>query len=345
MSGTAYVVLSHRDPAQVERLAAAITGSSPTAHVLVTHDGRRSAAPRPADRVRVRTHGLPTDWGSWELVEATLDAFAWARRTVDPEMVVLISGQDYPVRDLAAWEREFLATGGGWAGRATPLSYRPRWGRRRGEGDDDLTRYVYGWYRLPATGLAQLLPPGLERARRRVRGAVLLRAEPVLSWRHVTRGRGAHLGIRRWRTPFSPARPCCKGPQMVAMDRAALDHLLTETAPGTALRRYFRRTVIPDEALIQSVLAWRAPPREGWQVSYDHWVPSIDTTRELGTADLPAILASGAAFCRKVDRVRSAALIQALDDRRAAAPGRLDAAAVPVVRSGRAAPGVRPSRG
>jgi len=40
MSRTAYVILRHRDPAQVERLAAAIIGSSPRAHVFVTHDDR-----------------------------------------------------------------------------------------------------------------------------------------------------------------------------------------------------------------------------------------------------------------------------------------------------------------
>ena len=245
MSRTAYIVLSHRDPAQVERLAAAITRASPQGHVFITHDGRRSAAPRPAERVHVRAHGLSTDWGSWELVEATLDAFEWAREAVDPDLVVLVSGQDYPVRELATWEREFLATGGGWIGGATPLAYRARWGRRRGEGTDDLTRYTYRWYRLPETGLAHLLPLGLQRLRTRARGAFFLRAEPVLSWRHVARGRGSYLGIRLWLTPFSRTRPCCKGPQMVAIDRALLDRLLAATAPGTALRKHFRRRSFP----------------------------------------------------------------------------------------------------
>ena len=73
--------------------------------------------------------------------------------------------------------------------------------------------------------------------------------------------------------------------------------------------------------MIQSVLAWCSPPRDGWRVTYDDWVPSLDTTRELTTDDLPAIRASGAAFCRKVDPVTSAELLRSLDARLAAPSG------------------------
>ena len=97
-----YVILTHDDWPQVERLIRAIRSSSPRSHVLVAHDARVTPFPTSvADPdVEIFSHGLDTDWGSWELVEATLLAFARARDRFDPDLVCLISGRDYPVRRI-----------------------------------------------------------------------------------------------------------------------------------------------------------------------------------------------------------------------------------------------------
>lgn len=312
----AYVVLSHRDPEQVERLVAAIRRSSPGAHVVVAHDGRQSPAPRAQDaQVHVWEHGLRTDWGSWELVEATLGAFERARALADPDLVALVSGADYPTCHLAAWERDFLGTGGGWVGEAQPLHYRPRWGRRYGEGQDDLTRYTYRWFPVPTTGLAARLPRGVEALRRRMRDALFLRVQPMLSVRFVSRGRGTHLGVRRLSTPFSGARPCYKGSQWVALDRRLLDRLLETAGPGSAPARFYEHTIIPDESLIPTVLSWVRPAREGAALTYVEWVPELDEPRTLTVDDLPDLEASGAPFCRKVRSPVSDSLLDALDRR------------------------------
>jgi hypothetical protein len=284
--------------------------------VVIAHDARRCPAPRALDdRVHVWEHRLETDWGSWELVAATLSGFRRARELADPDLVALVSGADYPTRDLSAWERDFLATGGGWVGEAVPLQYRPRWGRHHGEGQDDLTRYAYRWFRVPRTGLAVRLPRGIEAARRRLRDAFFLRVEPAFSVRFVSRGRGTHLGVRRLRTPFEGSRRCFKGSQWVAMDRSLLDHLLDEAGPGSALARFYEDTIIPDESLVPTVLSWAQPPREGSPLSYVEWVPELDEPRTLTLEDLDTIGASGAPFCRKVRSPVSDGLLEALDAR------------------------------
>ncbi|MES2865889.1 MAG: hypothetical protein V4703_03915, partial [Actinomycetota bacterium] len=73
-----YVVLSHHGGPQVRRLAAAILASSPGARVVIMHDGRREQLPPASDdpRIEIISHGLATDWGSWELVEAALMGFS-----------------------------------------------------------------------------------------------------------------------------------------------------------------------------------------------------------------------------------------------------------------------------
>ncbi|RXZ50144.1 hypothetical protein [Agromyces binzhouensis] len=313
---TVYVVLTHDDWGQAERLVRAIRSSSPEAHVIVAHDARTTRFPSEVDdaRVEVFEHGLATDWGSWELVEATLLAFGRARDLVDPDLVCLVSGRDYPIRRLDEWEAEAVATGG-WIGDARELRYTPHWGRRRGEGDDQLTRYTYRWFRSPAA-MAGLRPGdgAANRLWRRIRGAVALRLEPVLGVRIVTRGRGLHYGIRRLRTPFSAERPCFGGSQWIALGRRELDRLLDEDlAPGSPLRRLYRHSVIPDESALVTALSWHAPPNGMPPVTQVTWDVEADrpTTRTLD--DLDVLRASGSPFCRKVDPRRSATLMDALD--------------------------------
>lgn len=313
----AYVVLTHDDPEQTKRLVRAIRSSSPTAHVLVAHDARTTPAPigLEAPGVEILAHGLATDWGSWELVEATLVAFAHVRDGVDPDLVCLVSGRDYPLRRLDEWEAEAVAVGG-WVGDARELRYTPRWGRRRGEGDDQLTRYTYRWFRSPASRLG--IRPGSGVAHRlwkRLRGAVALRAEPVMAVRIVTRGRGLYYGVRRVRTPFTAAHPCFGGSQWIALGRPELHRLLDEDlAPGSPLRRLYRRSVIPDESALVTALSWHAPPNGMAPVTQVAWDVAEDrpTTRTLD--DLSELRASGSPFCRKVDPQESADLMDALDE-------------------------------
>lgn len=71
-----YVVLAHDPGPQTTRLVHAILRSSPAGRVLVALDGRGGAELSTSDdpRIEVLVHGYASDWGSWELVEATLEA-------------------------------------------------------------------------------------------------------------------------------------------------------------------------------------------------------------------------------------------------------------------------------
>jgi len=303
----AYVVLSHTEADQVTRLVHAILRSSPEATVFVTHDARRTPAPVIDDeRVHVRSHGRATDWGSWELVEVTLEAMREARDAVDPDLLVLVSGQCYPVRPLSAWEHELLAAGG-WQGTARELAYAPAWGSRHGTGDDELTRYTHRWY--PVGALDGVLRSG--RLPGRALWALAHRTEPLVSLRVVARGRGAHVGLRGRMPSGSSATHL--GSQWLALDRERLDLVLRELGEGSPLRRVYERSVIPDESAIQTALARQQPPTVARPVSYSVWVADDDATRTLDIDDLDAVLASGSPFCRKVHTVRSAELMDALD--------------------------------
>lgn len=313
---TAYVILTHSDWPQTERLLRAIRRSSPDSFVLVWHDGRTTTFPEAVEdpRIEVCAHQLATDWGSWELVEATLLAFEHVRELVDPELVVLVSGQDYPVRRLADWEADVIASGS-WVGNAVPLRYVFHWGRRRGEGRDELTRYTHRWFQTPCARLGIRLGGATGDRLRQVRAGLALRLEPFLSVRVVTRGRGVFWGVRR-RTPFSSERPCHLGSQWLAVPRVLLDGLLDEDlAPGSQLRRFYRRTIIPDESALVTPLSWRATPAPLPPVTHMVWDEVRDRPVTWSTEDLDALVGSGSPFCRKVNPVTSAQLLDELDRR------------------------------
>jgi len=311
---TAYVILSHGEPQPVARLARLLRALSPNCHVFVNHDARNCAPPEIDDpAVHVRAHGRATDWGSFEIVLAELDAFAWAREVADPDLVVLISGQDYPTGPLVDWERSAVEAGG-WAGYARALSYRPRWGLGDEAGfSSSLLWYSYRWYPLPVPAR---IPDAARTASYRVLHGLFKRTEPLVAYRFLRRGKGPHLGVPRRPSPFSAERPCFKGSQWLALDRRLLDYVLARAVPEDPLFEVFSRSLIPDEAYLQTLLSWESPAR-GPAISYLDWcwTPRAESPKTLTLADLPAIIDSGSPFCRKVDPEVSGALLDELDRR------------------------------
>ena len=195
---------------------------------------------------------------------------------------------------------------------AEPIAYAPRWGRRRGTGTDTLTRYEYRWFRTPAALVGIHLTGRIGDFLRRTRDAVALRTEPLLSVRNVTRGRGVYWGIRRIPSPFGAATPCWYGSQWLALRRRELDRLLdVDLAPGSQLQRLYRRSIIPDESAMVTPLGWRSPPSPLPPVSHMVWDVTLDEPTAWTLDDLETLLASGSPFCRKVDPVASATLLDA----------------------------------
>lgn len=310
-----YVVLSHRYPEQVERLCRAILRSSPGSRVLVFHDARGCSAPRiDHSSVSVIEHTRASDWGSWEIVDNTIAAFRIAKRLFDPDVIALVSGQDYPVQPLRDWEQRFFAQGAGWVGTSWQLTYRPRWGKPYGVGNDELTRYAYRWFRLPfsrALTTSDATPAVITRW---ILDKVGHYAEPLVDVRVVARGRGYHIGFRAIRTPFGAKQPCYRGSQWIAMDRPMLAALLERHARDRRLRRTYQHSIIPDESYIQTILTPLRQPQADARLTYTEWLVEQDAPRTLTTADLDAIAESGAPFCRKVDPAISSDLLDVLDE-------------------------------
>jgi hypothetical protein len=123
----AYIVLAHRLPAQVGRLVDRLDAEATSFFVHVD----RNAGEAPYREVAARLGGRPNvhllprvacAWGTWSLVAATLGGL---RRVLQsgaaPDYVVLLSGQDYPLRSPAQIAAFFAARRGAAFIRASPL--------------------------------------------------------------------------------------------------------------------------------------------------------------------------------------------------------------------------------
>jgi hypothetical protein len=103
-----YLVLSHRNPAQVGRLTSALLTGAADSRVVVHHDASSCPLERsdldPSERVELVPWSMDVRWGDWSLVQVVLDATRWIVERHDVEWLVLLSGQDYPLRPLAEIE-------------------------------------------------------------------------------------------------------------------------------------------------------------------------------------------------------------------------------------------------
>jgi hypothetical protein len=289
---TAYVVISHRGPDQVLRLARTLRTGSPDCTLVIHHDDRAAKldedALRELGRVERVLPPTPVAWGWASQLDMLLRCLRHALERVDFDWLVVLSGQDYPVRPLEVSERELRDSAFDAYVETMPVEP-PDWSR--GDADEFARRYFYR-YRA-------IRPPGrlLRRAASTARPLLTLRDMP---W-------GTVLGVRSG----GPGLPVRRGTDWLTLSRRAVE--VVTRAPEAVVRHY-RRTLSPTESLPHTVLA--ADPSlhlSGDPRRYSAWVPGSLHPAVLGRRDLDAILASGTDFARKFDMEVDAAVLDELD--------------------------------
>ncbi len=281
------------------RLARRLRAGSPDAPIVLHHDERRSRLDEGAlaglgiDRIRPP---MAVEWGAGSQLDLHLRCYAWLLERVAFDWVVLLSGQDYPIRPLADIERDLgAARYDGFV--HSEVVAPPPWSRAAS--GEFARRYFYRYRPIP--------PP-----RPRLRRAITA-ARPLLTLREMPAG--TMLG-RRVRAPFSAALPCRRGPDWVTLSRRAVVALDGAARARPELVRHYRRTLIPTESFAHTVLGAAPEIRLSADTRrFSVWTPSAHRPGVLGRADLDRILGSGADFARKFDPTVDAAVLDALDAR------------------------------
>jgi hypothetical protein len=304
----AYLLMSHKNPAQVEALAARVLELSGGGQVVVHHDGATAEPPwggRPPDGVHL-VDPLPVKWGDWSLVEAALALLRFAQEQLEAQWCVFLSGEDRPVMDLAAWEASLPSSGVDGYVDAHVLDTRPRLGRPPNAVDLNYARYALRW-RTVLSNRHPLMRRILGPARR-----VSRYLQPVVKIEYASRRQAWMVGwYRRRRLP--PGWNLYCGSQWMALGRRAVDVLLS-TEPWVT--DWFRQTWIPDQGYFHTVL-YNHPELKLSPKPLTYFVPHVGKKQEawmfLRAADADAITRSGAVFARKFDPAVDAEVIDLLD--------------------------------
>lgn len=234
-----YVVLAHTDALGMLRLVRRIRTLSPACDIVVRHERADYVDP---DQVQ-HAGGIPylsrvdVRWGDWTQVEMMLGAFAFAAGVSDADYFALVSGQDYPIRDLGSWEQEVAQAG--LDALLEPLPPQPQ-------------NHVIRW------SVATLRSSGIDLVDRATRFALnrVGAALNPIAYAH-TSGRPnddrVWVGVSRRFAAPAPMR-VTKCAQWMTLSAAALDAVLTRDRDDRSSRRFFEHVKIPDESYVASLV-------------------------------------------------------------------------------------------
>lgn len=293
-----YVILSHRLPRQVLRLAETLRAGSPGAPLVIHHDPRGEPLDMPAllglGGIQPVQPARPVAWGWASQLDALLRSLRWALLYTDFDWLVVLSGQDYPVRPLRDIEADLAATAfdGFIQDDVVPAP-----GFLQRDIGEFASRYHFRHHPLPRLG---------NRARRAVTAA-----RPLLTVRRMPWG--TLLG-HRTPTPFTAARPCRRGQDWLTLSRRCVQALDDAVREEPRLLAHYRHVPMPTESLPHTVLHARRDLRLSTDPRrFSAWEAGAPHPRLLTIEDLDAILASGTDFARKLDLEVGPDLFDALD--------------------------------
>jgi hypothetical protein len=243
----------------------------------------------------------PADWGEISLFTTVLRCMRWCLEHTDFEWLILLSGQDYPIRPVAEIERSLASTRFHAFIEARPCR-RPSFGAPV---DEFSGRYHFRWRRTKSKALASLATA--------MKGSVV-RTRPLPS--------GTWIGVRGLRSPFGPRLICHRGSDWFSLSRTAVHTVGEFVRRRPEVLGYYRRTLHPTESLVQTILANDVDTLvSGDHRRYTVWdEPNPTGPRVLGLDDLDAMLGSGCDFARKFDQSVDRDVLDEIDHRVHAQP-------------------------
>lgn len=295
-----YLIASHTLPEQVVRLVRVLREESPSAHVAVHHDPRRTSIAPAALDAHLLAPAAPVAWGTASQLAMHLRAFAWAVRAREWDWLVFLSGQDHPLRPLPAIEADLAAAAVDGFLEREPVPPAPL--RPHAHVDEFSARYHRAWRELPVRR------PRALAATRRLAAA----GRPLVLFREMPASPPL-LGLPA-RTPWDPALRPHRGADWYTLSRRAVEAVLAFGRARPDVLRFVARTLLPTEAYVHTVLHNDPALRIADATRrYSRWDPGDPHPAVLGMGDLEAAVASGADFARKFDDPR---VLDALDSMR-----------------------------
>lgn len=296
----AYCVLAHNNPVQTQRLVARLLSDDPDGLVLLHYDQRAVPMDR-AGMTDARVRFLPESriyWGCPEVVDIFVEMFHLALGE-GCSHAVMLSGQDYPLRNVARVADELHAWDV-WAdiGPLFSSDGKCNW-------DEGRRRYAYKWWHIQEP---KRFYKAADRVLAKAVGAKVSRRElPLPALVHYRQRGQLWWGIRQ----KGPGVPIYVGSMWMSLSARAMEAICSAPRPVSS---FFHHVPIADEAYFHTVLA----NTEGLSFAphnarYIRWEGESESPVVLTSADLHAAIASGSHFARKFDQSVDSAVLDELD--------------------------------
>ena len=304
-----FVLQTYRSLDQVGRLVDTLNKGCPDSLIVITHSGPRDGLAELTRKHRI-SHVLPavSGRGQFGLVDSYLSALRWLRRqSLSYDWIVLLSGQDYPIRPLTEFTQVLeRSQHDGYFYHFDPLDGGTGSGPLSWSREEAIDRYFFRYAclkdDLSATQRALLRIP---------RQALALTHQYRLNTSF-----GLRLG-RRAATPFSPDFRLYGGNYWHTIRRECAEAVLDFVDENPNVVDHFRHVVLPDESFIQTVLL----NAKQFRISssdlryFDFSNSHLGHSKILGPADLESVFASKCYFGRKFDAVSHPTILDILDEK------------------------------
>jgi hypothetical protein len=311
MTKILYLIASHTNPDQVARLVKTINTGSPESQVLIHHDysssNLSSAAFEQISNVHILEDYIPVVWGDFSMVRMELHCINWLMsHSVEFDWLIILSGQDYPIQPISQIEQfleeteydGFMEYFFAKEPPEKPTEFGLRWLRNTG-----IDRFFSRYYKLPSPSIVKSV---VFRLSRLINGR-----QPLICL--VTDRNGAHIGIRRFSTPFTSEFQCYAGSQWYTLSYRCIQYIHDFVQRNPAFVEYYQNTIIPDESFFQTILL-NEPKLKIFNDNkrYVSWTPQ-STPAILGVQDFDRLIGSNKHFARKFDAKVDAQVLARLD--------------------------------
>lgn len=250
---TLYLIFSHDNLEQLQRLVGTIQRLSPDALVAIHHDPGKFRLNdgdfSGLNQVHIIPDPIRGEWGDYSLVAQYLHAMRWCDVHLAFDWLITITGLSYPIQPLQEFEAMLAQSKydafvyhfdafdpGHWPlGTAT-------------------TRYLFRYFKLPRFVYYYKVPAPVRNVLAGLR-AWLNRSQPLVRIVPMPRGAPTRFGIRRMRPPLGRDFCLFGGRQMLNVNRRALRRMLGYLDAHPEWVSYNRRVLIPDETFFNSIVA------------------------------------------------------------------------------------------
>jgi hypothetical protein len=286
-----YLLQTHKEPAQINRLVRRMKSLSPNAQILISHDFtncelKRSLFEDLSDVDIIASRG---GRGNFEIVQSYLDAIEWLLASGSNfSWLANLSGQDYPIQPLSQVEKFLSQTHyDGFLHHFEVFSRQTPWKPNEG-----YSRYQFRY---------QTLSGDLQEWQKKLLQPVKI-VNYVQPFFRVNFSYGITLGLKV-SSPFNQKFVCYGGSFLCTLSRKCVEYLCNYVRLNPDIVSYYKGVAIPDECFIQTILVNSRQFQlcNDGKRYFDFSRTQNGHPRTLLSSDFPALIKSQAHFARKFD--------------------------------------------